>query len=334
MRDAVDDETYQAGVKWLQSERFKNSRVLSRGDTLDILAVQLHLRHEAWRASKAPGRPRKIKFAEATAAILRRDSKICQRVWKEYVEEAKVSTATDSGPRGVKFPKVKLSKRLLRALREWMHEREVQRERTVAKDVLQYLVAHKHIPDVQMSEKRAYASALRLVQRLVVKIGYKRGSRKGQKMYHERNEIIVAAPRTSPRSWSWPKTAGSPSLTRATSTTTTSATATRCTTPSMTAPYQKRSTRGDATASSQPSSQRIRTHPRRTSSALSPQHPATAADHLGPLPAPPTPSHAAQLMRETVDIFTGGTSKKKETADYHGMFDHKYYKGWMQKLLA
>jgi len=134
---AVDDETYQAGVKWLQSERFKNSRVLSRGDTLDILAVQLHLRHEAWRASKAPGRPRKIKFAEATAAILRRDSKICQRVWKEYVEEAKVSTATDSGPRGVKFPKVKLSKRLLRALREWMHEREVQRERTVAKDVLQ-----------------------------------------------------------------------------------------------------------------------------------------------------------------------------------------------------
>jgi len=62
--------------------------------------------------------------------------------------------------------------------------------------------------------------------------------------------------------------------------------------------------------------------------------PATAADHLGPLPAPPTPSHAAQLMRETVDIFTGGTSKKKETADYHGMFDHKYYKGWMQKLLA
>lgn len=35
-----------------------------------------------------------------------------------------------------------------------------------------------------------------------------------------------------------------------------------------------------------------------------------------------------------VDIFEGGKRKgKKETKDYHGMFDHDYFVAWMARLL-
>jgi transposase len=39
---------------------------------------------------------------------------------------------------------------------------------------------------------------------------------------------------------------------------------------------------------------------------------------------------AAQLLHETIDIYEGG----KQTKDYHGMFDSKYYIAWMRKLLS
>ena len=38
----------------------------------------------------------------------------------------------------------------------------------------------------------------------------------------------------------------------------------------------------------------------------------------------------AGFMHETLDIFEGG---KKQTADYHGMFDSAYFIKWMEKLL-
>ena len=37
----------------------------------------------------------------------------------------------------------------------------------------------------------------------------------------------------------------------------------------------------------------------------------------------------AHLMLDTLDIFEGG----KSTADYHGMFNAKYFNDWMTKLL-
>ncbi len=38
----------------------------------------------------------------------------------------------------------------------------------------------------------------------------------------------------------------------------------------------------------------------------------------------------AGLLIDTLDIFEGG---KKQTKDYHGMFDHAYFVGWMGRLL-
>ena len=35
-------------------------------------------------------------------------------------------------------------------------------------------------------------------------------------------------------------------------------------------------------------------------------------------------------MHNTLDIFKG---KKKQTKEYHGMFNHAYFVGWMRKLL-
>lgn len=43
-----------------------------------------------------------------------------------------------------------------------------------------------------------------------------------------------------------------------------------------------------------------------------------------------TEADSAQLQQETLDIFEGS----KQTKDYHGMFNHDYFVGWMEKLLA
>jgi transposase len=53
------------------------------------------------------------------------------------------------------------------------------------------------------------------------------------------------------------------------------------------------------------------------------------ADHSVP-ESERTDAQKATLMKETLDIFEGG---KKQTQDYHGMFDHEYFVQWMQKLL-
>lgn len=47
------------------------------------------------------------------------------------------------------------------------------------------------------------------------------------------------------------------------------------------------------------------------------------------------PEQCAQWMPEVYDQFLGGKKNcgKKDTKDYHGMFNHEYFVKWMQKLL-
>jgi len=54
------------------------------------------------------------------------------------------------------------------------------------------------------------------------------------------------------------------------------------------------------------------------------------ADHTIPEESRTTEQKAGLLM-DTLDIFEGG---KKQTKDYHGMFDHHYFVAWMGKLPA
>ena len=44
-----------------------------------------------------------------------------------------------------------------------------------------------------------------------------------------------------------------------------------------------------------------------------------------------TAEQKAGLLIDALDIFEGG---KKQTKEYHGMFDHHYFVAWMRKLLA
>ena len=43
-----------------------------------------------------------------------------------------------------------------------------------------------------------------------------------------------------------------------------------------------------------------------------------------------TDEQKAGSMMDTLDIFEGG---KKQTKDYHGIFDHSYFVAWMRRLL-
>ena len=51
VRDEIDEEAYAEGVAGLKKECMREGRVLSRSELLDIVAVKLFLRHDAWLAS-------------------------------------------------------------------------------------------------------------------------------------------------------------------------------------------------------------------------------------------------------------------------------------------
>jgi hypothetical protein len=72
VRDSLDDEAYDAFVKWLKNERIKESRTLSRTEKLDILAVQAYIRHEAFVSARKSGRPASKDFNTIVSEMLRR----------------------------------------------------------------------------------------------------------------------------------------------------------------------------------------------------------------------------------------------------------------------
>jgi transposase len=377
----VNEEEYSAGVAWLLSERNKYSRTLSKGELLDIIAVQLHLRHEAHKSStlpQGPGRPKGKgksggKIAEIASRILRRSPNVCVRAWKQYLEKKDVEVATTDGPRGAKVSKIPRTQALRVKVRDWLHEREISRQRTVAKDLLDFLVTESIFPPVVKDTPKQTAAALRATQRYAKGMGLKRGKRRGQKIYLENPDLIVARDTYVTRARQLAKTRRfvytdesyihhhykchddslfDPSDKRPAPKEKHKGrrlcfiAAIVSKEPPEKAPQQAGAATSDEQSASPSSS--APTHPTPLAQAppqtaplqaAAPSLPATAAagtdvpDVGANPPIQPSriaPPSAAQLLHETIDIFEGG----KQTKDYHGMFDSKYYIAWMRKLLS
>ncbi|EDQ87919.1 uncharacterized protein MONBRDRAFT_26987 [Monosiga brevicollis MX1] len=189
-RDLLSDLEYRDLVTRVRKQR---PRVLTTEERLDMVLLQAHLRHEAFKTQKASGgstRRQKRKFAADVASMLHRSSNLCVQVWREFIDRGTVSPAPNQGPRGVKHTKVPHTKSLRFLLRDWLNERTNARERTVAKDVVAFLVQQKVLQPEAVASDRAARSTLRVVQLFIKALGFRRCKRAGKPMYRERDDVL------------------------------------------------------------------------------------------------------------------------------------------------
>ena len=294
------------------------SSVITMDAKLDILLLQAKLRHEHYVKQKLLSPGRKSSKAEATnrvASYLLRKKETVGEVWSDYVNGKVMQVANPAGNYRRKSTRVPRVAGVISMVQRFVRDRRLTRTRTVAKDVMDFLDGCGFIT-VDRESKTSVESALRSVRRFLERTGYKRGKKKGMMCYRLKEENV-----------------------------------------------RKRDSYVQLmTEANNDVSRRIvymdesyihKNYQRRDDSLFDPndeQDLETKAQHKGKrycfiaaiiddsrspdvmaIPDDVRPDvDKAGLMHETLDIFEGG---KKQTADYHGMFDSVYFIKWMDKLL-
>lgn len=187
----LDDMQYREFVAWGRQQRHLASRVLLQEERLDIMFLQAALRHDKYLYRMRTGRNKPSKFAHETARLLRRGVDECRRSWKEYIERKPVSAPPENGARGAKKTSFRRTKKLRLELREWLYWRNMNRQRTVAKDVLAFLIESGVLPPSAGSGERARPAGLRAVQRYVKSLGYKKRELLGRVTYAETDQALA-----------------------------------------------------------------------------------------------------------------------------------------------
>ena len=309
----VDEAALKALKEYVRKNR---SAVVSKDEQLDILLLQGKLRYEHEERQKIMGTGRKARNAAATARVsdlLGRKKDLVAEVWSSYVNGIPLSVANPAGNYRLKSTRVPRARGVAKMVQAFVRQRRQIRQRTVAKDVMDFLDGCGFI-SVDRICKNDISSALRSVQRFLCRVGYKRGKKKGMKHYKLRAESIL-----------------------------------------------KRDTyvRFMTAVNADPARRVVymdesyihKNYQRNDDSLFDPndeQDMEVKAMHKGrrycfiaaiidedksfeSVPSQERPAVSkAHLMLETYDVFEGG---KKQTVDYHGMFDTKYFVKWMQTLL-
>jgi hypothetical protein len=315
LRSEFDTDDYAEFTLWLKAQRNRTCRTLTPSDKLDILAVQAHLRHSHYLTSERRGKAPKIDYGKETAGILLRKKKICQETWRDYIELRKAPTMSlEPSARGEKKTTIPRSPEIIQATREFLYQRGLKRQLTVAKDVLDHLIRLEMLSPALTSTEKARQASARSMQRWLKRQGFKRGVRQGQITIVQRQELLAARDTYTQQMLDYKGTRRFVFLDES---------------------YIHRHYKSHGNTIYDPTDER----------------PLPKDQHKGkrycfiaailsedPLAIDKdSPASKAQLMKETIDIFSPdskGTKRKKETKDYHGMFDSSYFANWMSKLLA
>jgi len=306
-----DEATYTEGCEWVKRQRGIFSRSITDGENLDIIALQLGLRYEAYIKSKLPGRPVKTNFTETVAKLLRRSNASVIAAWNTFLKSKTLtpSRATE-GPRGKKLFLFKRTQGLSRKIRDWLFERRAHRTRTVAKDVLGFLIELDIIPATIKEDAKAYATALRATQRYIKHLGYKRGKGKNSASYEEREMVTQLRNQYVINMTRFQKTRRIIYTDES---------------------YMHQHYKGPDDSLFDPTDDRPIPREKHKGKRFCFIAAIISADPNIP-EEQRTPDQKAHLLKETIDIFSPDP-KKHDTKDYHGMFDSKYFKNWMEKLL-
>ena len=310
----MEDDIYAHHKALLKRQRLQHSRNLGAEEKFDIVSVQLELRRNHFLAvKKSGGKKRNMNFTDETARLLNRSKKVVTASWKTFVAQEAMSATESDGPRGLKHHRIPITKKLRIEVRDWLHQRELNRGRTVAKDFMAWLVEKGYLESVPPSTKQ-YRHTLRTVQNFINRLHLRRGKRKGKIIYKERAENIRKRDRYIKKVLDLRDSRRFVFTDES---------------------FIHHHYRGNDDSIHDPEDDRPTPKAKHKGkrycfiAAILSHDPTVPADDR-------TDADKAQLMKETIDIFTGGgksSGKKKETKDYHGMFDSKYYLPWFDKLL-
>jgi len=267
------------------------------------------------KAAGNKGRPPKPpRFGDEVAYVLKRKREMCEKVWSQYLNKEKITISPGSGNRMPRTTKIKHTNGLRVRLRDWLRERQLKRERTVARNVLEFLIEEGKLKATVKDDEKDFKTALRLVQRYIVRIGWKRGNVRGCTTYKEKEENITKRDRFIAKM--------------------------------LSGEYQKKRkvymdesyihNHYALTTDSIYDPEDHRPLPKR-------KHGGQRYCFIGAIldddhtveKGHRTKEQSAQWMPEVYHQFLGGkqNGSKKDTKDYHGMFTHDYFVKWMQKLI-
>jgi hypothetical protein len=191
-------------------------------------------------------------------------------------------------------------------VRDWLHERNLRKERTVAKDLLAYLESGHILPTVQDSPQ-GRASSIRSVQRYIKAIGWRRGRRSRKGLLKESPSVLLQRDQYIQFMIE-------------------NVTARRVV--YLDESYIHHHYKNTDDSLFDPNDERLTT---------ADKHKGRRYCFIGAILSadPLDPTLGAEFLHEVFRIFVGGSSSvpKKETKDYHGMFDSDYFVDWTKKLL-
>ena len=295
--------------------RRNRSSVVTKEEKLDILMLQGSIRFEHGETQKALRRGRKAASAKATervAEILGRKKDLVSDVWSSYINDIPLSIATPAGNYRLKSTRVPRARGVVNRVQMFVRERRQIRQRTVAKDVMSFLHDCGYIT-VDRSCNNDIDAALRSVQRFLTRIGFKRGSKRGMKclkLTAENNlkrdqyvQFMTAVNQDPARRVVY-----------------------------MDESYIHKNYQRNEDSLFDPNDEQDlevkALHKGRRycfiAAIIDEDQSIDVADHERP------PNSKPMLLLDTYDVFEGG---RKQTVDYHGMFDSDYFVNWMQKLL-
>ena len=304
--------------EWISLKDYVKKRrqpVVSIGEKLDILLLQGKIRYEHSERQKIVSAGRKVANAAATervADLLGRKKDLVAEVWRDYVNGKSLSVANVRGNYRLKSTRVPRARAVATMVQHFVRERRQTRQRTVAKDIMDFLDGVGFIT-VDHESKKDVNAALRSVQRYLLRLGYKRGKKKGMQNYKLREENVRKRDE-----YVQFMTALNEDPTRR---------AVYMDESYIHKNYQRHDDLLFDPNDEQDLEVKAMHKGRRYCFIAAIIDEDKAFSHISEEEKPA--SAKAHLMLDTLDVFEGG----KQTVDYHGMFDTKYFVEWMVKLL-
>lgn len=312
-------EDYERVVEYVKKLR---PRALIPEEKLDILRVNAQLRLDSLEKMKkkgALGTPI-VDITKKVGTLLGRSEKVVKEVWKTFVESQTIDGARSTGNRDGRETRIPLTKGVIALTQSFVRAERARKAHVVAKNIMDMLVDKGILAPFARDDKTQVKTALRATQRFIERAGFRRGQPKKQMDVVTKKKVAVARDMYLFEVWN-NRNQGRDS--------------------------ERRYRRVFLDESY--------IHHHYHHQHLSIFNPADAAfipreQYKGRrfcfiaamIEADPNVEEQdrkeddkAHVMLDTLDIFEEGSmgKQKKETKDYHGMFDHDYFMNWMQTKL-
>jgi hypothetical protein len=309
-REKMTSEKYNEIAAIVKSRR---SGVLSYAEKMDVVMVQAGLRFEHDSMQMKLGNTRKlppVQASEKTAKYLGRGLEVVKQAWAEFAREGDITAASYADRSFERVTRIPRSNAVVSSVMAFVRGRRANNDRTTAKEVLDHMES-QGIIKVNRSDKKDYNAAMRAVQRFVAAVGFMRGEKKGHM-----NLLLKANLVQSRDAYVVKMVQGGHRIVY------------------MDESYIHHHYSGRQDSLYHPDDELDKAPKRKHKG----QRCCFIAAIVGPDPSVPEEKRSerekAHLLKDTLHVFTGGTPKgKKQTKDYHGMFNGEYFVGWMEKLL-